>query len=154
MATVWGVCFSALQTTILLVMRVTGRFPADLFGPRIVGLAAIRGFLAGAAAGTLFALALTAAERRRTLSGLSRGRVALWGFLGAAVSPVALVALLNPDLLGRIPVGAMVTGTLLTGVVGMAISTTIVRVARRAPKQALDSAEYEQMSQIGAAESK
>jgi hypothetical protein len=148
MATTWGVCFSALSTTTLLITRLVRTFPPDLFGPRLVAMVAVRGFVVGAAAGALFALALTAVERRRTLSGLSPKRVALWGFLGTAALPVIFGALTAPDVLRSLPVGVIASGSLLYGVVGSAIATTIVGVARRAPAQAIEAAERDELLRI------
>src|SRR5262249_50222032 len=82
--TTWGVCFSALSSLLFLVARLSGSLPVEVFGSRMVVAIAARGFVVGALSGAVFSLVLTAAERRRTLAGLSAGRVALWGFLGTA----------------------------------------------------------------------
>jgi hypothetical protein len=47
----------------------------------------------GAVSGAAFALVLALAERRRTIDNLATGRIALWGALGAASLPVALLAI-------------------------------------------------------------
>jgi len=84
-ATTWGVCFSGLSSLLYFVAWLSGSlWEVEVFGARIWITIAARGFVVGAFAGAVFSLVLAAAERRRTLSGLSSGRVALWGFLGTA----------------------------------------------------------------------
>jgi len=151
MATTWGMCFSALSSLFFLGVRLVGSLPIEMFGARIVFAIAARGFVVGALAGAVFSLVLAAAERRRTLSGLSAGRVALWGFLGTAAIPFVSVALSSPNAVLHLPISIIVTGTLTYGAIGGAIAATILGVARRAPAQAIEGAEF---SRIESAESK
>ena len=151
MATTWGMCFSALSTLFFLGVRLAGSLPREMFGARIVIAIAARGFVVGALAGAVFSLVLAAAERRRTLSGLSSGRVALWGFLGTAAIPFIYVALSSPNAALHLPISIIVAGTLTYGAIGGAIATTILGVARRAPAQAIERTEF---SRIESGESK
>jgi hypothetical protein len=151
MATTWGVCFAALSSLFFLGIRLAGSLPLEMFGARAVIAIAARGFVFGALAGALFSLVLVAAERRRTLSGLSSGRVALWGFLGTAVIPFVSVALSSPKAALQLPISIIVAGTLTYGAIGSAVATMILGVARRAPAQTIEGAEF---SRIQSAESK
>jgi hypothetical protein len=153
MATTWGVCFSSLSTLSLLVARLAGRLPADVFRARIVMAVAARGFVAGAFAGAVFALVLAAAERRRTLSGLSSGRVALWGFLGTAAIAFGYAALPANAAL-HLPIGIIVTSALTYGAIGGTLAATILGVARRAPAQAIETVEAAELPRIKSVESK
>ena len=141
MATTWGVCFSGLSSLLYLVARLSGSLPAEVFGARMVLAIAARGFVVGAFAGAVFSLVLAAAERRRTLAGLSSARVALWGFLGTAAVPLLYTALSAPDMFRYVPISVIAAGTLAYGAIGSAIATTILRIARRAPAHAIESAE-------------
>jgi hypothetical protein len=154
MATTWGVCFSALSTLLFLGARLVGSLPVEMFGARIVIAIAGRGFVVGALAGALFSLVLAAAERRRTLSGLSSGRVALWGFLGTAAIPFVYSALSSANAALHLPISIIVAGTLTYGTIGSAIATTILGVARRAPAQTIETAEHGEVPRIQSAESK
>lgn len=154
MGMTWGVCFSALSITQLLIWRLASRIPLEILGSRMVAMVALRGFAVGFTAGALFALALTVAERRRTLSALSSRRIALWGFLGTAVLPVAFTALFSPGVFSTIPVGIMATSSLLSGLTGSAIATMILRVARRAPAQAIEGGKHAELSHVESGDSK
>jgi len=96
----------------------------------------------------VFSLVLAAAERRRTLSALSAGRVALWGFLGTAAIPFISVALSSPNAALHLPISIIVAGTLTYGAIGGAIATMILGVARRAPAQAIESAELSHLQSV------
>jgi hypothetical protein len=147
MATTWGVCFSALSSVLFLAARLTGSLPMEVFGTRMVLAIAARGFVVGALAGAVFSLVLAAAERRRTLSRLSSGRVALWGFLGTAAIPFAFSAFSSANVL-HLPISIIAASTVAYGAIGGALAATILHVARRAPAQALESAERAQFSHI------
>jgi hypothetical protein len=153
MATTWGVCFSTLSSLLFLVARLSGKLPVEVFGTRIVLAIAGRGFVVGALAGAVFSLVLAAAERRRTLSRLSYARVALWGFLGTAALPFIFSAFSSANIL-HLPISIVVAGTLTYGAIGGAIATTILRVARRAPAQAIENVEHAERSHIESGEAK
>ena len=85
-------------------------------------------------AGTFFATVFARAERNRTLATLSARRVALWGFIGAAVPTVITLGLAGAKL---VPVGVMGAACLAYGLIGASISTVMVKIARRAPAPAI-----------------
>jgi len=134
LALTWGAAFSALAMTILLGGLAVGLVPSAIFGPREIVQVAIRAFLAGGLAGTLFASVLAGAERRRTLSGLSLKRVALWGFLGAAAIPGVFA--LAMGVTSVVSGGLLLSGTALYGAIGSVLSTATVRMAQRLPAPA------------------
>src|SRR5215207_3144496 len=90
-AVTWGVAFSALATTTLLAGIAFDAIPSRFFGAPIIAAIVLRSFVGGALAGTIFATVFARAERNRTLATLSTGRVALWGFIGAAAIPAGLM---------------------------------------------------------------
>jgi len=133
-ALTWGAAFSTLAITILLGGLAVGLVPSAIFGPREIVEVAIRAFLAGGLAGTLFASVLAGAERRRTLSGLSLKRVALWGFLGAACIPGVFALAMGATSV--VSGGLLLSGTALYGAIGSVLSTATVRMAQRLPAPA------------------
>jgi hypothetical protein len=153
MATTWGVCFSALSSLVFLVARLSGALPVEVFGTRMVLAIAARGFVVGALAGAVFSLVLAAAERRRTLSGLSSGRVALWGFLGTAAIPFAFSAFSSANIL-HLPISIILTSTVTYGAIGGALAATILHVARRAPAHAIEGGEHGELPRVESAGSK
>jgi len=132
MSAIWGVALSALATTSLALGLATGLVPPGIFGAREIIAVAVRGFVAGAVGGNLFAWLVARRERSKTLSNVSSHRMALWGFLAAGSVP-AIVALAagGPAL----PIGILAASTVIAGVGGSALSVGILRLARRAPQQ-------------------
>jgi hypothetical protein len=136
MALTWGVGFSLLGSLTLLVGLLVGLVPSSIFGPREILAVAVRGFISGAFAGGLFAWLFATAERRQTLATISKLRVAVWGFLGAAVLPLATAIAIGSSV---VPLSVLVAGTVVSGVIGSVMAMTTVHLARRAP--ALPAAE-------------
>ena len=129
-AVTWGVAFAALGTTVFLGGLAFKVLPPELGGVGLLVPIVIRTFIGGAVAGTFFATVFARAERNRTLATLSARRVALWGFIGAAVPAVITLGLAGGRL---IPVGVMGAACLAYGLIGASISTVMVKIARRAP---------------------
>ena len=136
-AITWGVAFSAIAVTALSVGRVFGGLPPELFGVVPLVIIVTRAFIGGAVAGTVFATLFARAERNRTLATLSTRRVVIWGFLGAAL-PAALTLGLGAARI--IPVGVMGAACLGYGLIGGALSLAMVKIAKRAPAGAMESA--------------
>jgi hypothetical protein len=130
-ATTWGIAFSAMMTTLVVVRWASGRFPSSGFGLRQIMIAAVEFFLMGGLAGTLFSLFFARGERRQTLETLSMARVALWGFLGVGV-PAAALTLGAAFVYGRALLLAPVS-IALAGAMGSAMSVATIKLARRAP---------------------
>jgi hypothetical protein len=130
-ATTWGVALAALATTVLAGGIAIGVVPTSVFGLRQVIAVAIQNFIVGAFAGSVFSLLFAGAERKRSLATVSMPRVALWGFLGVAI-PVALTTA-TASVLYRVPLSVAATGILVAGVMGSAMSTATIKLARRAP---------------------
>jgi len=129
-AVTWGVAFAALGTTVLLGSLAFKALPPEVGGVGLLVPIIIRNLFGGAVAGTFFATVFARAERNRTLATLSARRVALWGFIGAAVPAVITLGLAGGRL---IPVGVMGAACIAYGLIGASISTVMVRIARRAP---------------------
>ena len=132
-ALTWGVALAALAAGSLAIGLASGLVPKDIFGAGEVASVALRGLLAGGVAGALYAWALSARERGHTLATLKPRRVALWGFLAAGCLPAVLsLAAGGPAL----PLGVLVAGSVGYGLIGSLLSTTTLRIARRADEQA------------------
>jgi len=129
-----GGLMSALATGAMAVGLATGAVPASVMGPRSLIYVAIRGFIAGAAAGGLFALLVARGERGQTLSTLSTRRVAMWGGLATASVPLltALVAFATTRFV--LPISVLAASSVLAGIGGSAVSAGLLRVARRTPQ--------------------
>ena len=130
-----GGFMSALATGAMAVGLATGAVPASVMGARALLDVAIRGFIAGAVAGGLFAVLVARGERGRTLSTLSTRRVALWGGLATASVPLltALVAYATTGFV--LPIGVLAASSVLAGIGGGAVSAGMLRVARRREDQ-------------------
>jgi len=126
-----GTVMSAIATGALAIGLVTGLVPSSIFGVRELIAVAIRGFVAGAAAGGLFAWFVARGARGRGLSALSTSRVALWG--GLATGGVFLLAGLATP--GIVPISIFATAVAIAGVSGSVVSAGMLRLARRAPQQ-------------------
>ena len=67
--------------------------PATRLILRLMGQTALSCAITGALSGWIFAAALTALERRRTLHTISAIRVGIWGAIGSGLLPLALIPL-------------------------------------------------------------
>lgn len=139
MAAVWGVVLSATTAITLLAGLAVGVLPHSVFGAPQVFAATIRGLCFGAMAGAIFALALSAGERRQTLGTLSAHRAALWGALGGACVPAcALLAFgAGGRLGGALGVAVFGASTLMMGAMGGALGSGTVRLAQRGERWTL-----------------
>jgi hypothetical protein len=135
--TTWGIAFSAFATISISAVILSGIAP-DVLGFRHVPLIALRGFLAGALSGGLFAALLVGRERSKTVATMSLGRVTAWGFLGGAALPAVTMLALNG--IQHLPIGAIITSIVSAGAIGAGIAATSVHLARRAPELPLDRA--------------
>jgi hypothetical protein len=127
-AALWGGALSVIATSTLAIGLATGLVPADIFGARELVAVAVRGLIAGAVAGGLFAWTLAARESKQTLGTLKPRRVALWGFVAAAGVPLlASLAVAGPAL----PLGVLAAGVIGFGALGSVLSTATLRLARR-----------------------
>lgn len=93
-AAVWAVAFSLVGLVYVAQGAARGLFPPSWAESwiSISSLFIVRAMSFGAVAGTVFALTVMVAERRRTFHMLSAKRFALWGFLSATVIPLGLTA--------------------------------------------------------------
>jgi hypothetical protein len=137
-ATVWGVVFAGLAAATYSGFLAAGVLPTFV-GLKLIGPVAVRGFVVGAVASTVFATIFGRAERGRNVDTISVKRVGAWGFLGAAALP-ALIAIPS-GFITVVPVATLATATLCFGALGGAISMGMVRLARRAPAHELSAGE-------------
>ena len=138
-AVLWaGASMLACVPVRTIIWLIRGR-SHDLLEFLRLGLVLWGGF--GVMNGIAFGVFLMLAERNRTLEQLSRTRVALWGGIGAALFSAALflliVAIPGFTLLGpsvaHAGIGAFLTSCLINGILGAAIATTHLSLARRLP---------------------
>lgn len=112
----WGAVWAAVFA---LIVTIIGIFDPDSIDPGEGPLSAAGiGAMFGAVSGAAFALLVSAADGRRTITELSLGRAALWGFLGTALFP--LLAPADNSL------------ALVFGPIGAALAAGSVAVAKRA----------------------
>jgi hypothetical protein len=111
----WGVLWAAIGalTVVLIGLFRPGDIDAGEGPSRAAAVFALVGFLSGLG----FAGLLSLAERRRTIHELSLARVALWGFLGAALIPILM--------------GADRSMGFITGSLGALFAAASVATARR-----------------------
>jgi hypothetical protein len=129
--TTWGVVFSAFGVASFTAVILSGRFPAEI-GYRFLPMVALRGFVAGALSGALFAALLVGRKRSQTVSTISMRRATALGFVGGASLP--LVTLLAGRTFGLIPVATIITSSVVAGVIGSGIAGSIIWIAQRAPR--------------------
>jgi hypothetical protein len=127
-----GVALSVIASATMTLGLATGLVPKEIFGAREIATLAVRAFIAGAAAGGLFGWLVAHRERDQTLSTLSIRRVALWGGIATGSVPlVATLAATGPTA----PIGILAAATVAYGIGGSVISATMLRLARRMPRQ-------------------
>jgi hypothetical protein len=100
---------------------------------RIVATATAIWTVWGAVSGTVFAFALTVAERRHSLDELSMPRFALWGALGSMMLPAVYLLVIaiqdpNPEFLG--PFALILS---VCAIIGALAAATTLGLARRHP---------------------
>lgn len=130
-ATMWGITFSVIMTTLLIGRWALGPSHGPGFGVRQIIVGATEFFLMGGLAGTLFSLFFARGERRQTLETLSMSRVALWGFLGVGV-PTAALTVAASLMYGRALLVAPLS-IAIAGAMGSAMSVATIKLAQRAP---------------------
>jgi hypothetical protein len=138
-AALWAGASMLVSGPVRAIVWLIGGRTHDLLDMLRLGLVLWGGF--GAMNGVAFAVFLMLAERNRTLEQLSRTRVALWGGIGAALFSAVLflliVAIPGFTLLGRgaahAGIGQFLTSCLVNGIVGAAVATTHLSLARRLP---------------------
>lgn len=94
-----------------------------------LGTVAISSLFQGFAAGGVFAVILSIAERRHTLEDLSLKRTALWGGIGGVLLRLAALPLILP--LG-IPAPSILMPLVIDGLTGAGFASGSVALARRA----------------------
>ena len=121
-AVTWGGLWAAIGVALTLIVGSVR--PAEIDpgeGPgNVATVLGLVGFLSGLA----FAGLLSLGENRRTIRELSMGRVALWGFLGAAAIPALT--------------GAAVGEGWITGSLGAIFATASLAGARRGALRGTD----------------
>ena len=104
---------------------------------RVAGSTAVSCAVMGAISGWVFAAALTALERRRTLVSISVGRVAVWGVIGGLAVPALLRLLPFQSALTQLYVfslhGLGFSAT-MAGVLGGVSAAGSLLLARRGPR--------------------
>jgi hypothetical protein len=130
--TTWGVVFSAISLVSFTAMLLVTDIPRHILGFHNLPAIVLRGFLAGALSGGLFAALLMGRERSNSVSTMSIRRVAAWGFLGAATLPFLTVAAVGGFAI--LPLVTVLTSSLVSGTIGSAIAASTIAIARRAPE--------------------
>jgi hypothetical protein len=141
-AMLWAGTWILAWTGLLTIFWLLGGRSGSLLDVLRIGAVLWGAF--GAINGIVFAVLLMLAERHRTLEQLSRTRVALWGALGGALFPVVLylpiLAIPGFTVLGLSSggagVAAVLTSSLINGIVGAAVATLHLSLARRLPAAA------------------
>jgi hypothetical protein len=128
MALAWALGLTALATSLLVGGVLLDIVPASVYGIRELVAVAVRAFVVGGAAGAIFAMILTRQERASAFGELRRGRVAAWGFVGAAGAASALF-IAAPAALPAMIVGSAI---LIAGALGAGSAVGVLALARRA----------------------
>lgn len=128
MSVAWAVGLAGLATSLLVGGVLLGIVPSSVYGIRELVAVAVRGLAVGGAAGALFAMVLARQERKTAFGSLRSGRVAAWGFVGAAGIASALM-LAAPAVL---PALVFVPAILLAGTLGAGAAVSVLALARRA----------------------
>jgi hypothetical protein len=127
MALTWAVGLAALATSLLVGGVLLDIVPASVYGIRELVAVGVRAFAVGGAAGALFAMVLARQERASAFGALRRGRVAVWGFVGAAGVASALVIAAPAAL----PAMVLVPAVLIAGTLGAGAAVGVLALARR-----------------------
>lgn len=128
MALTWAVGLAGLATSLLVGGVLLDIVPASVYGIRELAAVAVRAFAVGGAAGALFAMVLARQESGTALRAIRRGRVAAWGFVGAA-SVASALAIAAP---GVLPALVLVPAVLVAGGLGAGAAVSALALARRA----------------------
>lgn len=131
MALTWAVGLTALATSLLVGGVLLGIVPESVYGIRELVAVAVRAFAVGGAAGAGFAMVLARHERTSVFGALRRGRVAAWGFVGAAGVAGALM-LAAPVAL---PTAVLLSAVFGAGLLGSGAAVGMLTFARRADAQ-------------------
>jgi hypothetical protein len=130
MGVTWSIPW-ALFSAVVGGVSVYLVLPEDVFQLRFVIQAVIRngvsGAIVGFATGTVFSMALMAAERRGTIVGLRMKRFALWG---ASAGAVAALGVLIPAWIGEASLGAAGIFLGISTAMGALCATASLRIAR------------------------
>jgi hypothetical protein len=138
-AVLWAGAWILTCVPALTIVWLMGGRSRDLLEMLRIGLVLWAGF--GAMNGIAFGVVLMLAERNQTLEQLSRPRVALWGGIGAALFPAVLYllivlipgfTLLGPSV-AHAGIGEFLTSCVINGILGAAVATTHLSLARRVP---------------------
>ena len=138
-AMLWAGAWMLVSGPVRTIVWLIGGRSHNLLEVLRLGLVLWGGF--GAMNGVAFGVFLMLAERNRTLEQLSRTRVALWGGIGSALFPAVLFllivaipgfTLLGPDV-AHAGIGQFLTSCLINGILGAAVATTHLSLARRLP---------------------
>ena len=129
--TTWGVVFSAFGSATFTALILSGRFPPEI-GYRFIPMVALRGFIAGALSGALFAALLVGRKRRQTVSTISIRRATVLGFIGGASLP--LVTTLAARAFVFLPIATVLASSVVAGLIGSGIAGSIIWMAQRAPR--------------------
>lgn len=131
----WAIAFAALSSLVAIGARAVGLLPLLTLTPFLRELATVgfRWGMIGAGTGLLFAAAIIAAERHRTLFTLSARRFILWGVAAGSGLPVGVTVVLllrdRSSIPGLVAPGVIIA--LVGGVVGAAMAALSLRVARK-----------------------
>ena len=127
----WAILWGVLGCAVVLTLDISQSGPSELSRARLILVALTFFGVWGAVSGSVFAIALTVAERQRSIEDLSMGRVALWGAVGGATIPAVGTAAsvlggaasrLQPDLIVLFAI---------TSLLGSLCSAATLALARR-----------------------
>ena len=83
----WAIVWGILGCAVVLTQVISQSRPSEPSLARLILVALTFFGVWGGVSGSVFAIALTVAERQRSIEELSMGRVALWGAIGGATIP-------------------------------------------------------------------
>jgi hypothetical protein len=132
-----GAVITLVGLTVLKLSGVAGPIPTmQLIAEGVAALA--RWALLGAGSGAAFASVILLAGEKRTLTRLSSGRFARWGFLAGAVGSglvgAGLLAVLKLPAMGvALPIGMVAGLAVVGGALGSGMATATLRAIRGDP---------------------
>src|SRR5215468_708360 len=116
---IWAVVFGAAGVAGLIPLSLLGALPPFELNRflRIVVVSFVRWGLGGAVTGFAFATLVAFGERRRTFANLSARRFTVWGFVAAAIVPMAIAMIY--ELTGRSSIAINLrAGVIFAGICG------------------------------------